>query len=75
MWFDAPDFCAVRVERGSDRRRLSTGDVLTRIDAPVDWQWCSPILNRGLGRSGIGPQAYNPLGQFSQRVSAGRGPR
>ncbi|MBD0865601.1 MAG: hypothetical protein GDA36_08375 [Rhodobacteraceae bacterium] len=50
--------------RLSDRRRLSADDVLTRIDAPVDWRWCSPPRKRGLRRSGIGPQGYDPPVRF-----------
>jgi IS5 family transposase len=40
-----------------------TGDegVLSKINALLDWRAFPPILKRGLGRSGIGPQGYNPL--------------
>jgi hypothetical protein len=37
--------------------RIGDDDVLSKIDALIDWQAISPILTRGLGRSGIGPQA------------------
>jgi len=36
--------------------RISDDDVLSKIDALVDWRAISPILTRGLRRSGIGPQ-------------------
>ncbi|MBD0866490.1 MAG: hypothetical protein GDA36_13345 [Rhodobacteraceae bacterium] len=39
--------------------RIGADDVLTRIDAPVDWRSCSPMRKRGLGRSGIGSQGYD----------------
>lgn len=42
-------------------RRLGEGDVLVRVDALMDWSAFSPILGRGLGRSGSGPQGYEPL--------------
>ena len=41
--------------------RMGEDDVLARIDALLDWGAFSPILKRGLGRSGIGPQSYDPL--------------
>jgi len=39
-------------------------DVLSKIDALIDWQWFFLILKRGLGRSGIAPQGYDPLVLF-----------
>ncbi|MBD0865055.1 MAG: hypothetical protein GDA36_05310 [Rhodobacteraceae bacterium] len=60
-WFEGPVFCAVRVECESDQ----TADVLTRIDALMDWQSCSPTCKPALGRSGIGrPQGYDSLVRF-----------
>ncbi|MBD0865944.1 MAG: hypothetical protein GDA36_10275, partial [Rhodobacteraceae bacterium] len=44
--------------------RIGADDVLTRIDALMDWRWCSPTRERGLGRSGIGPQGHDPLVHF-----------
>ena len=41
--------------------RLGDDDVLARVDALMDWSTFSPILTRGLGRSGVGPQGYDPL--------------
>ncbi|MBD0865706.1 MAG: hypothetical protein GDA36_08950 [Rhodobacteraceae bacterium] len=43
------------VERGS---RIGTDDVLTRIDIPVGWRWCSPTCKRALGRT-WGHQGYD----------------
>ena len=40
--------------------RIGDDDVLTKIDALMDWQFFSGILKRGFGRSGIGPQGYDP---------------
>ncbi|MBD0865154.1 MAG: hypothetical protein GDA36_05850 [Rhodobacteraceae bacterium] len=53
--FDAPVFA--RFVSNADR--IGKDDGLTRIDAPVDWWWCSPTRKRGLGRSGIGSQGYD----------------
>lgn len=44
--------------------RIGEDDVLARIDALLDWGAFSPILKRGLGLSGIGPQGYDPLVLF-----------
>ena len=41
--------------------RIGTDDVLAKIDALMDWRAFSPILKRGLGRSGEGPSGYDPL--------------
>ncbi len=41
--------------------RIGDNDVLAKIDALLDWRAFGPILKRGLGRSGIGPQGYDPL--------------
>ncbi|MBD0866411.1 MAG: hypothetical protein GDA36_12890 [Rhodobacteraceae bacterium] len=38
----------------SNAVRTGADNVLTRIDAPVDWQCCSPTCKRALGRTGIG---------------------
>ncbi|MBD0864332.1 MAG: hypothetical protein GDA36_01360, partial [Rhodobacteraceae bacterium] len=60
--------------------RIGTDNVLTRIDAPVDWRSCSPTRKRALGRSGIGrPQDYDSLvrckrlliGQWHPEAGAG----
>ncbi|MBD0865265.1 MAG: hypothetical protein GDA36_06455 [Rhodobacteraceae bacterium] len=50
-WFNAP----VSARFGSNVVRIGADDVLTRINALMDWRWCSPTRKRGLGRSGIGP--------------------
>ena len=44
--------------------RIGDDDVLSKIDALMDWQVFAPILKRGLGRSGVGPQGYDPLVLF-----------
>lgn len=44
--------------------RIGADDVLTKIDALMDWPAFSPILKRGLGRSGDGPAGYDPLVLF-----------
>lgn len=44
--------------------RIGDDDVLAKVDALLDWPAFSPILIRGLGRSGIGPQGYDPLVLF-----------
>lgn len=41
--------------------RIGDDDVLAKIDALMDWGAFSPILKRGLGRSGEGPPGYDPL--------------
>jgi len=41
--------------------RIGSDDVLAKIDALVDWRAFGSILARGLGRSGNGPQGYEPL--------------
>lgn len=41
--------------------RIGEDDVFTKIGALSDWGSFSPILRRGLGRSGIGSQGYDPL--------------
>ncbi len=40
--------------------RIDPDNVLSKIDALVDWPAFSPILKRGLKRSGVGPQGYDP---------------
>lgn len=44
--------------------RIGDEDVLSKIDALLDWGAFSPILKRGLGRSGIGPRGFDPLVLF-----------
>ena len=44
--------------------RIGDDDVLSKIDALMDWRSFSPILERGLGRSGAGPAGYDPLVLF-----------
>ena len=41
--------------------RIDPDDVLSKIDALMDWRAFSPILKRSLKRSGVGPQGYDPL--------------
>lgn len=41
--------------------RIGADDVLAKIDALMEWRAFSPILKRGLGRSGEGPQGYDLL--------------
>ena len=41
--------------------RIGADDVLAKIGALMDWRAFSPILKRGLGRSGDGPAGYDPL--------------
>ena len=38
--------------------------MLSKIGALLDWRAFSPIVTRGLGRSGIGPRGYDPLISF-----------
>ena len=44
--------------------RIGADDVLTKINARMEWRLFSPILKRGWGRSGSGPQGYDPLVLF-----------
>ncbi len=44
--------------------RIGDDAVLARIDALMGWRAFLPILTRGLGRSGGGPQGYDPLVLF-----------
>ncbi len=44
--------------------RIGDDDVQAKIDALMDWRAFSPILKRGLGRSGDGPPGYEPLVLF-----------
>lgn len=41
--------------------RIGADDALAKIDALMDWPSFWPILKRGLGRSGVGRQGYDPL--------------
>ncbi|MBD0866269.1 MAG: hypothetical protein GDA36_12120 [Rhodobacteraceae bacterium] len=59
-WFDAP----VVARFVSNANRIGANDVLTMINALMDWRWCLPNRKRGLGRAGIGPQGYDPLVLF-----------
>ena len=60
-WLDAPVFAGFV----SNADRIGTDDALTGIDAFTDWRWCSPTRKRGLGRTGIGPEGYDPLVRFN----------
>ena len=44
--------------------RIGDVDVLSKFDRLLDWRGFSLILKPGLGRSGIGPQGYDPLVLF-----------
>ena len=44
--------------------RIGDDDVLAKVDALMNWPLFLPILKRGLGRSGVGPQGYDPLVLF-----------
>ena len=44
--------------------RIGSDNVLVKIDALLDWPSFSLILKRGLGRSGAGPQGYDPVVLF-----------
>ena len=44
--------------------RIGDDDVLAKVDAFLDWPSFLPILNRGLGRSGLGPRGYDSLVLF-----------
>lgn len=44
--------------------RIGDEGVLSKIDALLNLGEFSPILKRGLGRSGIGPQGFDPLVLF-----------
>lgn len=45
-------------------QRIGTDDVLSKVDALLDWSAFAAILKRGLARSGMGPQGYDPLVLF-----------
>lgn len=45
--------------------RIGVNYALSKIDALMDWASFSPILERGLGRSGVGPQGYDPQVLFN----------
>ena len=49
---------------GEAMARIGTDDVLSKVDALLDWPAFSPILKRGLARSGMGPAGYDPLVLF-----------
>ena len=42
-------------------RRIGDQSVLRKVDALMDWCAVSALLKRGLKRSGLGPQGYEPL--------------
>lgn len=44
--------------------RIGVDDVLSKVDALLDWEKFGPLLKRGLGRSGFGPQGYDWLVLF-----------
>ena len=44
--------------------RIGPDDVLSKVDALLDWPAFGPIFKRGLSRSGSGPQGYDPLVLF-----------
>ena len=44
--------------------RIGADDVLRKIDRLMNWRSFLPILKRGLKRTGIGPQGYDPLVLF-----------
>ena len=44
--------------------RIGQDNVLSKVNTLMDWGRFSPILKRGLGRSGAGPQGYDPLVLF-----------
>lgn len=44
--------------------RIGADDALTKVDALMNWRAFGPILQRGLKRSGAGPQGYDPLVLF-----------
>ena len=44
--------------------RVGVDDVLSKVNVLMDWSPFAPILKRGLGRSGVGPQGYDPLVLF-----------
>ena len=43
---------------------VGAGDLLSKVDALLDWSPFLPILKRGLGRSGIDLQGHGPLVLF-----------
>lgn len=42
-------------------RRIGDQSVLRKVDALLDWPVISALLKRGLKRSGLGPQGYEPV--------------
>ena len=44
--------------------RIGAEDALTKVDALIAWRAFGSILQRGLKRSGAGPQGYDPLVLF-----------
>ena len=43
------------------QRRIGRDTVLQKIDALLDWGRLSALLRKGLNRSGMGPQGYDPV--------------
>jgi len=43
------------------QHRIDDDDVLSKIDALMDWDVFLPILKRGLKRSGLGRSGYDPI--------------
>ena len=46
------------------RQRIGDQSVLRKVDALLDWVAISALLKRGLERSGLGPQGYDPIVLF-----------
>ena len=46
--------------------RIGADNALSKIDVLMDWPSFLSILKRGLGRSGAGPQGYDPLILFKR---------
>ncbi len=44
--------------------RVGSDDVLSKVDGLMDLSHFLPILDRGIGRSRLGPQGYDPLMLF-----------
>lgn len=42
-------------------RRIGDQNVLRKVDALLDWASISVLLKRGMKRSGLGPQGYEPV--------------
>ncbi|MBD0864550.1 MAG: hypothetical protein GDA36_02540, partial [Rhodobacteraceae bacterium] len=64
--FDAPVFARFV----SNAVRIGADNVLSKIDAPVDWRWCSPTRKRRSRYSGIGHQGCDLLLRFKCLLNA-----